>query len=74
MELFNSVDVNNDGKIEYQEFLQFWQVVKGSGHDEEEICDELESIKNGESWCGFNDLPDQYKRKAVKHNRGNEES
>ena len=32
-------------------------IVKGAGHDEEEINEELERIKNGESWVGFDNLP-----------------
>lgn len=59
-EFFNTVDVNNDGMISIDEFVTFWKVVKGSGHTEEEINEELENIKNGESWCGFNDLPKKY--------------
>lgn len=41
--------------------MNFWKAVKQAGHDEEEICTELENIKNGESWVGFNDLPEKYK-------------
>ena len=59
-EFFNTVDVNNDGQVSLEEFQQFWKVVKGAGHSEEEILEELENIKNGESWCGFNDLPKKY--------------
>jgi len=32
-------------------------IVKGAGHNEEEINEELERIKNGESWVGFDNLP-----------------
>ena len=64
MEFFNSVDVNNDGEIEYEEFLDFWKVVKGSGHDEAEISEELEKLKNKESWCGFDNLPRQYSKQS----------
>ena len=62
-EFFNQVDVNKDGAIEFNEFLAFWEVVKGAGHDESEIADELERIKNGESWVGFDDLPKAYQQK-----------
>ena len=34
--------------------------MKGSGHTEEEITEELERIKNGETWMGFDNLPKQY--------------
>ena len=40
-EFFNTVDVNNDGVISFDEFLSFWEVVKSCGHDEAEIMDEL---------------------------------
>ena len=32
-------------------------IVKGSGHKEEEIKEELERIKAGEAWVGFDNLP-----------------
>ena len=73
IEFFNTVDVNKDGTITWQEFLEFWQAVKQAGHDEEEIKEELNKIKLGESWVGFNDLPEKYKRKAIKHNRAKED-
>ena len=56
-ELFNQVDVNNDGEVSLDEWVNFWEIVHQSGHDEAEINAELEGIKNGESWVGFNDLP-----------------
>ena len=54
---FNAVDLNRDGSIDFTEFSQFWLVVKGAGHTEEEICEELVRIKDGESWVGFRNLP-----------------
>ena len=36
-EFFNQVDFNGDGEISEDEFLQFWMIVKGYGHTEEEI-------------------------------------
>ena len=59
-EFFNTVDVNNDGVISKEEFLGFWEVVKGAGHDEDEIMEELSKIEKGESWCGFDNLPKKY--------------
>ena len=56
-EFFNQVDVNGDGEITKEEFVQFWLIVKAAGHSEEEIIEELENIKNGESWVGFQNLP-----------------
>jgi Ca2+-binding EF-hand superfamily protein len=40
-EFFNTVDFNNDGEITEGEFIEFWQIVKGSGHTEEEIREEV---------------------------------
>lgn len=40
-EFFNTVDFNNDGEITEEEFIEFWQIVKGSGHTEEEIREEV---------------------------------
>ncbi len=40
-EFFNSVDYNHDGMIEYDEFVDFWMIVKGAGHSEDEIKDEV---------------------------------
>ena len=62
-EFFDTVDVNNDGEISLEEFKTFWKVVKGAGHSEEEIMEELVNIENGESWCGFDNLPRQYQQK-----------
>ena len=36
--------------------MRFWRIVKAAGHSEEEIMEELENIKNGETWAGFADL------------------
>ena len=59
-EFFNAVDVNKDGQISLEEFTEFWKAVKDAGHSEEEILEELDNIKNGQSWCGFNDLPKKF--------------
>ena len=59
-QFFKTVDVNNDGEISLEEFISFWKVVKGAGHTEEEIMDEIGKIERGESWCGFDNLPKQY--------------
>jgi hypothetical protein len=49
--------MDKNGEIEFDEFQRFWQVVKQAGHSEKDIMEELERIKNGESWVGFNNLP-----------------
>ena len=59
-EFFNTVDVNGDGEVSKNEFVRFWEVVKESGHDEEEIMEELKNIEAGESWVGFDNLPKKY--------------
>ena len=64
-EFFASVDENGDGEIEYKEFINFWQIVKASGHTDEEIEEELDRISKGESWAGFNDLPKRYMNNAI---------
>ena len=56
-EFFDQVDIDNDGEITLEEFQRFWQAVKAAGHTEQEILNELNSIEQGESWVGFNDLP-----------------
>ena len=55
-ELFDQVDFDGDGNISDVEFMRFWKIVKGAGHSEEEIMEELDNIKNGETWAGFSDL------------------
>ena len=55
-ELFDQVDFDGDGNITEDEFVRFWRIVKGAGHDETEIMEELDNIKNGETWAGFSDL------------------
>ncbi len=41
--MFASVDVNNDGAIQLDEWIKFWRTVKASGHSEEEIEAEVQS-------------------------------
>ena len=51
--LFDQVDKNNDGSIQYDEWVEFWKIVYDSGYSEEEICTELENMINGGSWVKF---------------------
>ena len=51
--LFDQVDTNNDGSIQYEEWLDFWRIVYDSGYSEEEICSELDNIIHGGSWVKF---------------------
>ena len=52
-ELFKTVDADNNGTISEDEWLEFWNHVKKSGHTEDEISEELESIETGSSWVKF---------------------
>ena len=45
--MFDQVDTNNDGSIQYDEWIDFWRVVYDSGYSEDEICSELDNILNG---------------------------
>ena len=45
-EFFNTVDYNHDGQIQYHEFVDFWMIVKGSGHSEAEIQEEVSSFRS----------------------------
>ena len=55
-EFFNAVDENNDGEISLTEFIKFWKDVHDSGTEEKELMIELENLKNGEQWVGFDRL------------------
>ena len=55
-EFFKAVDENNDGEISLTEFIQFWKAVHETGTTEKEILIELENLKNGEAWVGFDRL------------------
>ena len=45
-EFFNTVDFNGDGQIQFDEFVEFWEIVKGSGHTEEDIMEEVSTAGN----------------------------
>ena len=55
-EMFNSVDSDGNGKIDLEEWVEFWGNVKKAGHPDDEIIEELNNIKEGNSWCGFEDV------------------
>ena len=58
-EFFHAVDENNDGEISLTEFIKFWKDVHENGTGEKEIMLELENLKNGEQWVGFDRLQKQ---------------
>jgi hypothetical protein len=39
--LFQAVDFDKSGEITEDEWLAFWEIVKKSGHDEQEINEEV---------------------------------
>jgi hypothetical protein len=45
-------------------------MVFAAGHKESEIVEELERIKNGESWVGFNNLPTTTMQKSKSVSKG----
>jgi len=49
--------------------VHYWEVVRGAGHSDAEIMEELEAMESGEGWVCFNDLPGQYERHAMRHNQ-----
>ena len=51
--LFDQVDTNGDGSIQYDEWIDFWRIVYDSGYSEEEIIQELENMIHGGSWVKF---------------------
>ena len=51
--LFEQVDKNNDGVIQYEEFMEFWTLVLNSGYTEAEIEKEVDNIVLGGSWTSF---------------------
>ena len=65
-EFFAQVDFDGDGKITEDEFLRFWRIVKASGNTEEDMMQELENIRNGESWGGFSNLPKELQNVSLK--------
>ena len=38
---FKTVDFDKSGTISFDEWIDFWRVVKGHGHSEEEIMEEV---------------------------------
>jgi Ca2+-binding EF-hand superfamily protein len=55
-ELFKAVDADGNGTIELEEWVDFWRCVKGSGHTEADIAEELEMLADGEAWVKFDNV------------------
>jgi len=60
--MFEAVDADKNGKIELEEWVEFWRMVKQRGHSEEEIEEELNNIKEKGSWVQFLDCPSTHAR------------
>lgn len=55
--MFDSVDEDKDGRITLEEWVNFWQTVRGHSHLDAEIEEELTNIRQGRSWVVFQDMP-----------------
>jgi Ca2+-binding EF-hand superfamily protein len=60
--MFEAVDVNNDGSISEDEWVEFWETVKSHGHSDEEIMEEIQNLQDHGSWVQFVDVP--YRRQT----------
>lgn len=68
--LFNAVDYDKSGEITEDEWLAFWEIVKKSGHTENEIEEEVKKISvtqmdgllEGKAWVGFRKVDDFVKK------------
>lgn len=57
----SSIKLTKNTLARFYTLISFiWKVVKGAGHQESEIMDELDRIANGGSWVGFDDLPKKF--------------
>lgn len=61
--MFESVDTDNDGRIDFDEWLYFWAVVRQHGYTDEELEEELENIKEKGSWVQFSNCPHSHAHK-----------
>ena len=52
----NQVDVNKNGEVDKDEWLDFWKnVLAQPDYTEEEISEELDNMLEGGSWVDWND-------------------
>ena len=61
--MFETVDADNNGKIDFEEWIGFWTTVKHQGHTDEEIHEELSNIKEHGSWVQFVDCPQTHAKR-----------
>lgn len=52
---FDEVDDDHNGLIAKDEFMGFWQQVRNSGYQNEEILEELEDLVKGGAWVNWED-------------------
>ena len=53
--MFNEVDEDGNEEISWDEFLEFWKNVVGSGYDQDDILEEVQMMLEGGSWVDFDD-------------------
>ena len=61
--MFDAVDTDKNGQIDFDEWIHFWTLVKQNGHTDEEIEEELTNIRDKGSWVQFSNVH-QAKAKA----------
>ncbi len=44
-QLFDEVDTDDNGQIDFDEWVDFWKTVKGSGYTDKEIIEEVRPLK-----------------------------
>ena len=53
--MFNEVDEDGNGSVSWDELIEFWKNVVGSGYSVEDLTEEVEMMLEGGSWVDFND-------------------
>ena len=53
--MFNEVDVDGNTTITFAEWVGFWENVRSSNYDEDDLIGEIEEIIQGGSWVDFDD-------------------
>lgn len=73
------MDYDRSGEITVDEWLAFWEIVKKSGHSEEEIEEEvnivnylylkMDGLLEGKAWVGFRRVDDFVKNDQKQQNK-----